>query len=69
MLNGATEVVPQALLRQLKDGGRLVGVFGRAPATQAMIYRAFGSEASGRPIFDAVAPVLPGFAAPATFVF
>jgi protein-L-isoaspartate(D-aspartate) O-methyltransferase len=69
LLNGATEVAPKALLGQLKDGGRLVCVQGRAPAAKAMLFRAFGQEVSGRPIFDAGAPLLPGFAEPATFVF
>jgi len=68
-LNGATEIAPQALTRQLKDGGRLVGVLGRAPTGQAMLYRSVGGDVSGWPIFDAAAPVLPGFAAPPEFVF
>ena len=63
-LDGATEVVPQALFRQLKEGGRLVAVVGRAPPGQAMLYRAVGGDVSGWPIFDAAAPLLPGFAAP-----
>jgi protein-L-isoaspartate(D-aspartate) O-methyltransferase len=69
LLNGASEIVPKALLRQLKDGGRLVGVVGRAPAAKAMLYRAIGGECSGRPIFDAAASLLPGFGAPTAFVF
>jgi protein-L-isoaspartate(D-aspartate) O-methyltransferase len=69
LLNGAAEIAPKALLRQLKPGGRLVGVLGGAPVAKAMLYRAFGQECSGRPIFDAVAPLLPGFAQPATFAF
>src|SRR5215510_607036 len=68
-LNGATEIVPHALTRQLKAGGRLVAVMGRAPTGQAILYRAVGGEVSGWPIFDAAAPLLPGFAAPAEFVF
>jgi len=68
-LNGATEIAPHALTRQLWDGGRLVGVLGRAPTGQAMLYRSVGGDVSGWPIFDAAAPVLPGFAAPAEFVF
>jgi protein-L-isoaspartate(D-aspartate) O-methyltransferase len=68
-VNGATEIAPNALARQLKAGGRLVAVVGRAPAGQAMIYRCVGGDISGWPIFDAVAPVLPGFAAPPAFVF
>jgi protein-L-isoaspartate(D-aspartate) O-methyltransferase len=69
LLNGATEIEPMVLCHQLKDGGRLVTVKGRAPAGKAMLYRAFGQDVSGRPIFDAAAPLLPGFAAPAAFVF
>jgi protein-L-isoaspartate(D-aspartate) O-methyltransferase len=69
LLNGATEIEPKVLCRQLKDGGRLVGVIGRAPAGKAMLYRAFGNDVSGRPIFDAAAPLLPGFAEPQAFVF
>ena len=68
-LNGATEIAPQALSRQLKDGGRLVGVLGCGPTGQAMLYRSVAGDVSGWPIFDAAAPLLPGFAAPPAFVF
>jgi protein-L-isoaspartate(D-aspartate) O-methyltransferase len=68
-VNGATEVVPHTLCRQLADGGRLVAVVGRAPMGRATLYRAVGGDVSGWPIFDAAAPLLPGFAAAQTFVF
>jgi len=68
-INGAIEVEPQALARQLRDGGRLVTVRGRAPNGKAMLCRCVNGELSGWPIFDASAPLLPGFAAPAVFVF
>jgi protein-L-isoaspartate(D-aspartate) O-methyltransferase len=68
-LNGATEVVPDLLLKQLKDGGRLVCVLGRAPNGRGMLYEVVDSDASGRSIFDASAPVLPGMIRPETFVF
>ncbi len=69
LLNGATEIVPAVLLRQLREGGRLVGILGRPPASKAMLYLSAGGEVGGRPIFEAAAPLLPGFAAPAVFVF
>jgi protein-L-isoaspartate(D-aspartate) O-methyltransferase len=69
VLDGASEVMPKALCGQLRVGGRLVGVVGRAPASKAMLYRSSGTEVSGRPVFDAVAPLLPGFAEPPAFVF
>jgi protein-L-isoaspartate(D-aspartate) O-methyltransferase len=69
LLNGATEREPQDLLRQLCEGGHLVCVRGRPPSSKAVLYRVTNGQASGRPIFDAAAPVLPGFAATPEFVF
>ncbi len=69
ILEGATEIPPQVLLAQLKDGGRLIGVFGRGASAKAMLYRSFNGVATGRPIFDAAAPLLPGFAKLPAFVF
>jgi protein-L-isoaspartate(D-aspartate) O-methyltransferase len=69
LLEGATEIVPTALCRQLSDGGRLVCVLGSGPGAKAMLYRRSGEEAGGRPIFDASAALLPGFAKPAVFAF
>jgi protein-L-isoaspartate(D-aspartate) O-methyltransferase len=69
LLEGATEQEPQALRRQLKDGGRLVCVLGSPPAAKAMLYRRAGEEMGGRPIFDAAAALLPGFAKTPIFAF
>jgi hypothetical protein len=46
-----------------------VGVFGRASAGKAMVYRQIEGHLAGRPIFDAAARVLPGFVAVPEFVF
>jgi protein-L-isoaspartate(D-aspartate) O-methyltransferase len=69
VLNGATEIAPLELCKQLKDGGRLVGVLGRGPASKAMLYTKSGDDISGRIIFDAAAPLLPGFAKVPAFAF
>jgi len=69
LLNGSTEVAPQALLDQLADGGRLVAVVGRAPIGRGTVYRRTGAHVSAHPAFDAVAPLLPGFSKPPAFVF
>ena len=69
MVNGATEIAPEALLSQLRDGGRLVCVRGGGPAGKAALHRMDGGDVSTRPIFDAAAPLLPGFARPVEFVF
>ncbi|HEX4410456.1 MAG TPA: protein-L-isoaspartate O-methyltransferase [Xanthobacteraceae bacterium] len=69
LLDGATEIVPEALGAQLKPGGRLTCVFGGGPTGKAMIYRLIEGRLVGRQVFDAAAPVLPGYVAPKTFVF
>lgn len=69
LVAGCVEVLPDALTRQLRDGGRLVCVRGDGPASKATIYHAADGNISGRPIFDATAPMLPGFAAARSFVF
>jgi protein-L-isoaspartate(D-aspartate) O-methyltransferase len=69
ILDGATEVVPQQLHAQLKPGGRLACVLQQGPAGKAMLFRSLEGELSGRPIFDAAAPLLPGFQHVPEFVF
>lgn len=68
VVNGACEVVPQLLLNQLKDGGRLLCIMGATPG-KATLYLRGGSEVSDRALFDASAPRLPGFARAPAFVF
>ncbi|MGA2895141.1 MAG: protein-L-isoaspartate O-methyltransferase [Xanthobacteraceae bacterium] len=69
LLDGATGIVPESLAQQLKPNGRILGIFSQGPTGKAMIYRLIEGHLLGRPIFDAAAPLLPGFAAPAVFVF
>ena len=69
VLEGATEIVPQTLCTQLKSGGRLVCVLGSGPGAKAMLYRRGDNDVGGRPIFDAAAPLLPGFAKKSAFAF
>jgi protein-L-isoaspartate(D-aspartate) O-methyltransferase len=69
VLEGAIEVRPDSLLAQLKEGGRLVAVVGRGPTGKAMIYRMASGHVTAQTLFDAAAPVLPGFVKPAEFVF
>ncbi|MBI3433984.1 MAG: protein-L-isoaspartate O-methyltransferase [Proteobacteria bacterium] len=70
VLDGSVEMVPPAILRQLRaDGGCLVGIVGAPSLGRAMIYTSVGGTISARAAFDAVGPLLPGFAAPAAFVF
>jgi protein-L-isoaspartate(D-aspartate) O-methyltransferase len=69
LVEGAVDVMPDAFRTQLRDGGRLVCVMGSAPGGCAMAYRRSGHELGGRPVFDAAAPPLPGFAKAAEFAF
>jgi protein-L-isoaspartate(D-aspartate) O-methyltransferase len=69
VLEGGTEIEPTAFVRQLKEGGRLACILGSGLVGRAMIYRRIGNELSGRAVFDATAPLLPGFAKPREFVF
>lgn len=69
LLEGATEVAPHTLCRQLKDGGRLVSILGAGPDARAVIYRRSGDDIGSRPFFDAAAPLLPGFAKAPEFAF
>jgi protein-L-isoaspartate(D-aspartate) O-methyltransferase len=69
LMQGSTEIVPQTLMTQLKNGGRFACVLGRGPAAKAMLYRMNDGDLSGRPIFDAAAALLPGFSRPPEFVF
>ncbi|HVV63790.1 MAG TPA: protein-L-isoaspartate O-methyltransferase [Pseudolabrys sp.] len=69
LLEGATEIVPQLLLRQLKDGGRLLCILGSGPGAKAVLYCRSGEDVGERPIFDAAAAVLPGFVKPPAFAF
>lgn len=69
ILNGATEVTPDGLFGQLKEGGRLVGVSAESRPSRAMIVTRIHGEFSHRPLFDAAAPVLPGLERASAFVF
>ncbi|MGD9740148.1 MAG: protein-L-isoaspartate O-methyltransferase [Bauldia sp.] len=68
-VEGSVEAVPDALTRQLKEGGRLVAVVGQGLSGSATIFTRSGDEVSGLPAFNAAAPQLPGFAAPRSFAF
>jgi protein-L-isoaspartate(D-aspartate) O-methyltransferase len=69
LVNGRIETRPQALLEQLKDGGRLVCVMGRDRAAKATLFVRAGDAFGARPLFDAALPALGAFAAEAGFAF
>jgi len=69
VVEGAIEVLPPALEEQLKPGGRIAAVFVDGARGQARLGLRTEAGVSWRRIFDATAPVLPGFTAAKAFEF
>jgi protein-L-isoaspartate(D-aspartate) O-methyltransferase len=69
LVNGAVEVRPEELLRQLGDDGRLICVEGRGRSAKATLYVRSGDAFGQRSLFDAAAPVLAPFQQEPGFVF
>ena len=70
VLSGSVAQVPQALLRQLKVGGRLAAIVGATPIMRARLFTRVSDVAwSDVDLFDTVAPRLLGFAEPTRFHF
>lgn len=69
LIDGAVETIPDALVDQLKEGGRL----GAALLDQGITRLVVGLKAAGglgiHSISDSAAPVLPGFQKPRAFTF
>jgi protein-L-isoaspartate(D-aspartate) O-methyltransferase len=79
LVEGGVETVPPVLFGELSPGGRLITVLyegggdaaGRPDGKvgKATLYRDVRGEVGGRALFDATAPLLPGFARARAFVF
>jgi protein-L-isoaspartate(D-aspartate) O-methyltransferase len=69
LIDGAVEFVPEALIRQLGDGGRLAAAIVEQGVTRLAIGRKAGEGFAMAAFADAEAALLPGFSKPRTFVF
>jgi len=69
LLQGAVETVPEALLGQLRDGGRLVAVEGQGNAGVARLFLKTTGIVSARRAFNAAIKPLPGFERVHSFEF
>jgi protein-L-isoaspartate(D-aspartate) O-methyltransferase len=70
LIEGAVEMIPDALLEQIGEGGRIIAVVGaHGLSAKAMIYTRSGGSVSGRPVFNTHVRSLPGFSQPKEFVF
>ena len=66
-VNGAVEVVPQAWLYQLAEGGRLAVAVAEGGVRRARLYTRAGGKTAWLTPFDASPPSLPGFEKAAEF--
>jgi protein-L-isoaspartate(D-aspartate) O-methyltransferase len=69
LVNGAFEEIPDKLLSQLRDDGRLVGVDASFRSPKAVLIEKVGGVASRRILFDAAAPKLEAFRRAPSFAF
>ena len=70
VFDGAVTEVPAAITRQLAEGGRLLAIVtGDDGVGRARLITRFGDVFSGRDLFDAGTPLLPGFEREAAFTF
>ena len=69
LIDGAVEFVPDTLIGQLRDGGRLAAAIVEQGVTRLAIGRKAGEGFAMAAFADAAAAVLPGFARPRAFTF
>ncbi len=71
LIEGAVQELPATLTDQLAEGGRLATVLAGTPGALgvAQLFLKEGGVTSGRPLFDAGTPPLPGFAPAPRFKF
>ncbi len=62
LIGGAVEEVPQPLLDQLKEGGRIAAIFAEGQLGVVRIGHRLNGRVVWRYAFNALAPMLPGFA-------
>jgi len=60
VFNGGVETISDAVLAQVKDGGRIAAIFMDGQAGQCRVGLKTGVHVAWRNAFDATAPVLPG---------
>ena len=61
LVEGAIAQFPQALTDQLREGGRAIAIFQEGALGQVRFGRKVGGDMVWNTMFDATAPILPGF--------
>ena len=67
LIQGAVETVPDALLEQLRDGGRIAAIFAEGALGTVRVGHKIEGQVSWRYAFNASAPLLPGFEKTSSF--
>lgn len=69
LVSGSCESAPESLFGLVRDGGRLIAIEGIGRSARVKLYQKTGQIMTGRPVFDAAAPVLEEFRRKPSFVF
>jgi protein-L-isoaspartate(D-aspartate) O-methyltransferase len=69
LIDGAVEEVPAALVKQMRDGGRLAGAIVDRGVTRLVVGRVSAGALGLRSLADAEVDILPGFERPRVFTF
>ena len=69
LIDGAVEVIPEAIVAQLADGGRLGTALIERGVTRLIVGRKAGDAFGYLSFGDAGVPALPGFSRPKEFIF
>ena len=67
VIEGAVDQIPQTIIDQLKNGGRIIALFADGAFGRVMMGYKLDGKVDWRNVFDAGAPVLPGFQKQHTF--
>ena len=70
LIDGTVEVIPESLVEQLKEGGRLgAGLIDEGGISRLIVGRKAGGGFGFHSLADAADPALPGFRRPRAFTF
>lgn len=69
LIEGGVQTIPDSLLAQLKVGGKIAAIFIDGPTGQCRIGLKTSAGISWNAVFDATAPILPGFSLEPAFSF
>jgi protein-L-isoaspartate(D-aspartate) O-methyltransferase len=69
LIDGGVEIIPDAIVRQLAEGGRLGTALADRGVTRLTVGRKAGGAFGYLSVADAGVPALPGFSCPKAFTF